>query len=517
MKSRDKGCLEKVSRVRAWRESVSFLRFEGIGKSFPGVRALEGVSFEVREGSCHALMGENGAGKSTLGKILAGIYTADEGRVSLDGRPMVARNPMEARAAGVAMVHQELAFCPNMTVAENLGLGVMPSVMGWLDRRALRRRARDLLEAVGAAMDEEALVGSLSTGQEQILQIAAAVGTDARVIVMDEPTSSLSGVESERLFGLIDSLRSRGVTILYVSHRMEEVHRLCDQITVLRDGRHVRTQDARGLGQDELIRQMIGRDVDVHEPRHVKEAVGGPVLEVRGLSSPGRFRDVTLTVRAGEVVGLAGLVGAGRTEVAHAIFGLDPEATGEVKVGGRMLKRRHPEEALQAGLGYLPEDRKRQGLVMTMNCRENMTLAALRTLASAGWIKGRREGAVAEAYMRRLDVRAPSVEEAVAGLSGGNQQKVALAKWLALNCRLLIVDEPTRGVDVGAKAEIHRLLDELARRGMAILLISSELPEVMGMSRRVVVMRGGRLVGEVERQECRPDRLMRWMVGAEEG
>lgn len=496
---------------------MSFLRFEGIGKTFPGVRALEGVSFEVRAGSCHALMGENGAGKSTLGKILAGIDTADEGRILLDGRVMAARNPMEARAAGIAMVHQELAFCPNLTVAENLGLGSLPSVKGWLDGRGLRRRARELLGEIGVTLDVDAQVGSLSTGQEQMLQIAAAVGTAARVIVMDEPTSSLSEVEAERLFRLMAGLRGRGITILYVSHRMEEIHRLCDVITVLRDGRHVMTRETGALGRGELIRHMIGRDVEEHEPGHVRGGVGEVVLKVEGLTSPGKFMGVTLEVRAGEVVGMAGLVGAGRSEVARAIFGLDAEASGEVRVGGRRIRAGRPTEALNAGVGYLPEDRKRQGLVMTMNCRENMTLAALRAVATAGWINGREERGLAAGYMERLKVRAPSLEEGVAGLSGGNQQKVALAKWLARGCRVLMVDEPTRGVDVGAKAEIHRLLDELAQRGMAILLISSELPEVIGMSRRVLVMRGGRLVGELGREESKPERLMRWMAGVEEG
>lgn len=516
MKSRDKGGLARVSRVKAWRASVSFLRFEGVGKSFPGVRALDGVSFEVREGSCHALMGENGAGKSTLGKILAGVYTPDEGTIRIGGRPMVARNPLQARAAGIAMVHQELAFCPNMTVAENLGLGSLPSTRGWLNGRELRRRARRLLEEIGANLDVDAPVGALSTGQEQLLQIAAAVGTEARVIVMDEPTSSLSEAEAERLFRLMATLRGRGITILYVSHRMEEIHRLCDAITVLRDGRHVVTREAGELGRGELIRHMIGRDVEVHEPQHVRGGLGEVVLEVEGLTSPGRFRGVGLEVRAGEVVGMAGLVGAGRSEVARAIFGLDAEASGEVRVCGRRIRAGRPTEALEAGVGFLPEDRKRQGLVMTMNCRENLTLTVLRSLAAGGLIDRGREEALAEDFMRRLRVRAANGETGVAGLSGGNQQKVALAKWLAMECRLLIVDEPSRGVDVGAKAEIHRLLDELAQKGLAILLISSELPEVMGLSRRIVVMREGRLVAEVGRGDFDAALLMRCMAGVEE-
>ncbi len=515
--SRDSGLQPGVSKGRREEEeAMAFLRFEGIGKSFPGVKALDDVTFEVREGSCHALMGENGAGKSTLGKILAGVYTAERGRITLAGKEISPRNPLEARMLGIAMVHQELAFCPNLTVAENLSLGDMPTRGIWLDREGLRDRARAVLAEIGAEIDVDARVETLSTGQEQMLQIAAAVGTGAKVIVMDEPTSSLSGLESEHLFRLMGRLQQRRITLLYVSHRMEEIHRLCDTITVLRDGRHVMTHEAGAVKRDELIRQMIGRDVEVHDAGHVGGALGEVVLEVKGLRSPGRFRDMSLTVRRGEVVGMAGLVGAGRSEVAQAIFGLDPEATGEVRVNGRRLKLGHPRLSLAEGMGYVPEDRKRQGLVLTMNCRENTTLAVLNRLAKAGFVNGQNEAAMAGRHLRQLRVRTPDMEAGVAGLSGGNQQKIALAKWLAMECGLLIVDEPTRGVDVGAKAEIHRMLDELASRGMAILLISSELPEVIGLSRRVVVMRQGRIVGEAERPEIQPEKLLRWMAGVEE-
>jgi ABC-type sugar transport system ATPase subunit len=357
------------------------------------------------------------------------------------------------------------------------------------------------------------LVGELTTGQEQLLQIAAAVGTGARILVFDEPTSSLSAVESERLFALLADLKRRGFTVVYVSHRMEEIFRLCDTVTVLRDGHHVATEMAADSDHDRLVRQMVGRSVDHPEPAHLRQALGDRVLEVERISSPARFQDVSLTVRRGEILGIAGLVGAGRSEVAQAIFGLDPRRTGTVSVDGRLIPRGDVASAMEAGVGLLPEDRKRQGLVLGLNCRENGSLAVLRRWSHWGWMDRRREREQIEELFGRLRVKAPTIEAAVAGLSGGNQQKIALAKWLARECRVLVVDEPTRGVDVGAKAEIHRLLDQLACHGMAILLISSELPEVMALSRRLLVMRAGRVAGQFERSEFQQAAILRCMVG----
>jgi ABC-type sugar transport system ATPase subunit len=496
---------------------MAFLEFRGIRKRFPGVQALDDVSFDVDAGSCHALMGENGAGKSTLGKILAGVYQADAGEIRLDGRRIQPATPLEARECGVAMVHQELAFCPNLSVAENLCLGSLPTRGPWLDRARLRDRAEGMLREIGAEFDPDQPVGSLSTGQEQLIQIAAAVGTGARVIVMDEPTSSLSVGESEHLFQLMGALRARGITLLYVSHRMDEIYRLCNAITVFRDGRHVATQPAGAVRPDQLIHQMIGRDLEPTEPAHCGRAPGEVVLEVRGLSSPGRFRDVSFGLRRGEILGFAGLVGAGRSEVAQALFGLDPEATGEVMVRGKALPLGNPQAALAAGLGLLPEDRKRQGLVLTMNCRENTSLAILPRLARVGFLDLARERKLAAGYIEQLQVKTPEMDASIAGLSGGNQQKLALAKWLARECDILIVDEPTRGVDVGAKAEIHRLLDGLACEGLAVILISSELPEVMGLSSRILVLREGSVVAEVGRAQFSQAGLMRWMAGAGSG
>lgn len=496
---------------------MSFLHFTGITKRFPGVQALDAVSFSVERGSCHALMGENGAGKSTLGKILAGVYTADGGEIRLEENPIAPTDPLHARRLGIAMVHQELAFCPNLSIAENLCLGDMPARAGWVDRAAMRDRARAMLAEIGAEFDVDQPIGQLSTGQEQLVQIAAAVGTGARVIVFDEPTSSLSVAESEHLFKLLGDLKARGITVLYVSHRMEEIFRLCDAITVLRDGRHVATEKIPETSHDRVIHQMIGREVLTHEPAHLAHEPGEELLRVEGLTSPGKFRDVSFTLRAGEVLGFAGLVGAGRSEVAQAVFGLDPHATGRVFVRGKELPPNDVQAALAAGLGLLPEDRKRLGLVLSMNCRENTSLAALGKLVSFGFIRRGEEQSLARQYADRLRVKTPSLESVIAGLSGGNQQKIALAKWVARDCGVLIVDEPTRGVDVGAKAEIHKLLDELACAGLALLVISSELPEVMNLSRRILVMRGGQVAGVLPRAEATQPALMRLMAGVNAG
>ncbi|MBI2925599.1 MAG: sugar ABC transporter ATP-binding protein [Verrucomicrobia bacterium] len=494
---------------------MAFLSFEQITKRFPGVLALDGLSFEVERGSCHALVGENGAGKSTLGRILAGVQTADEGEIRLDGRAVQPTNPLVARQLGIAMVHQELAFCPNLTVAENLCLGDFPQRAGWVDRARMRQQARSMLREIEANIDVDRPIGELTTGQEQIVQIAAAVGTNAQVIVMDEPTSSLSAHESEHLFGLLAHLRQRGITVLYVSHRLEEIFRLCDIVTVLRDGRHVATEPVAATNHERLIHQMVGREVVFQAPQHLNRSLGPELLRVENLTSPGKFADVSFTLRAGEVLGFAGLVGAGRSEVAQALFGLDEDATGRVFVRGQELPLHSVSAALAAGIGLLPEDRKRLGLVLTMNCRENTSLATLPRLTRAGFVRRREEVSLVARFADRLRVKTPSLETLIAALSGGNQQKIALAKWLARQCDILIVDEPTRGIDVGAKAEIHQLLDELACQGLGLLVISSELPEIMNVSRRVLVMRDGRVQGELERAACTQADLMRLMAGVE--
>lgn len=497
---------------------MAFIEFNGITKRFPGVLALDGVSFEIAEGSCHALMGENGAGKSTLGKILAGVYVTNEGSVRLNGQPIHAPNPLAARKLGIAMVHQELAFCPNLTVAENLCLGELPNRAGWLDRRRMRDQARAMLAEIGSDIDVDVPIDQLSTGQEQLVQIAASLGIPqggTRIIVMDEPTSSLSVRESEHLFGLLGQLKQRGITVIYVSHRMEEIFRLCDTVTVLRDGRHVATEPVAATNTERLIQQMVGREVKQYTSQHLQKQLGEELLRVENLSSPSKFKNVSFTLRAGEILGLAGLVGAGRSEIAQAIFGIDPNVTGKVFVRGQEMPLGSVTTALASGIGLLPEDRKRMGLVLSMNCRENTSLAVLSRLSLGGFVKRGKERTLAQTYVDKLRVKTPSIESDIAGLSGGNQQKVALAKWLARECAILIVDEPTRGVDVGAKAEIHRLLDELACQGLALLVISSELPEIMNLSRRIIVMRDGEMAGELERADFSQPALMRLMAGVE--
>lgn len=509
-------------------EPTPLIEFEAVTKTFAGVTALDAVSLCVRRGECHALMGENGAGKSTLGKALAGIHRPDAGLIRLEGKPVRFASPREARLAGVGMVHQELAFCPDLSVAENLSLGLYPRRLGlFVHRRAMEERARELLVQVGATLDVRAPMRRLSTAQEQLVQIAAAVGAGARVIVFDEPTSSLAEPDAQRLFALLARLRERGVTLIYVSHRMPEVLALCDRMSVLRDGRLVGTLERSEATPDRLVEMMIGRRLDPAPPRvaAVPAAGGGnppgaapapPVLRVRGLASLPRFADVSFELRAGEILGLAGLVGSGRSEIARTIFGLDPRSAGTVEVDGRPLRPHSVRAAMAAGLGLVPEDRKRQGLVLNMSGLGNFSLAMLERLRRFALLDRRAERQLARDYFTRLDVRAPGLMTPVATLSGGNQQKIVLARWLARDCRVLIVDEPTRGVDVGAKQAIHALLRDVAARGAAVLLISSELPELLALADRLYVMREGRPAGELPRAEATQEALLRRMAGVGE-
>jgi ABC-type sugar transport system ATPase subunit len=489
------------------------IAFDAIAKRFPGVVALEDISFEIATGSCHALCGENGAGKSTLGRVLAGVHSPDSGRIALDGARVDFASPSEALRAGVAMVHQELAFCGNLSVAENLCLGALPHHAGFLSRVEMRRRAAAMLATIGAEIDVGRRVDELPVGQQQMIQIAGAVGRGARVLVFDEPTSSLSQHEADRLYTLIERLRADGVTSVYVSHRLDEVFRLCDAVTVLRDGRHVGTQPVGGLERHALIEMMIGRRLTEYFPSHAAAAPGETLLRVSGLSSPAGFQDVSLAVRAGEIVGVAGLVGSGRSEMAHALFGLDARATGEVDVAGRPGLPQSPADAIARGLGLVPEDRKRQGLVLSLSVLANATLATIARFTWSTFVNRSAERRETDPFFRRLRLKLSRIDVPAAALSGGNQQKVVLTKWLAARCRVLILDEPTRGVDVGAKAEIHGLIDELAAAGTAILLISSELPEVLNLSTRILVFRDGRVVGELSRGEATQEAVMRLMAG----
>jgi ABC-type sugar transport system ATPase subunit len=495
-----------------------FIEFRSLTKTFGGVVALSEVSLAIAKGQCHALMGENGAGKSTLGKALAGIHRLDAGTILVDGRPARINSPTDASRLGIGMVHQELAFCPDLSVAENLVLGHYPTrVRGFFSRRQSIRLAESTLAHIGMRLDVTQPMKQLSTAEEQMVQIASAIGTGANILVFDEPTSSLSERETQQLFNLIGELKARGVTMIYVSHRLPEVFQLCDAISVLRDGKYVGTltRDKQWPpdAKDQVIHMMIGRPVSDYLPQYTANPNGPLVLSVKNLSSPGKFRDVCFDIRAGEIVGFAGLVGAGRSQIAEALFGLDKHAQGDVQLDGKPLPLGSVRRAMNRGIGLVPEDRKRQGLVLMMGGRQNFSLPLLDRLSRLGFLNHSGERRQTQSFFDRLRVKTSSLSAPVSSMSGGNQQKVVIAKWLARGGRLLIVDEPTRGVDVGAKAAIHHLLDNLASEGVAIMLISSELPEVIGISSRILVMREGRLVGEVPRAEATQEKVLRLMAG----
>jgi rhamnose transport system ATP-binding protein len=493
--------------------TVPVLALEGIGKSFPGVQALKAVSFDVVAGEVHALLGENGAGKSTLIKIMSGVHHADEGTIRLDGRPIRLDDPHQARRAGIATIYQELLLFPELTVAENLFMGHAPRRRLGLDWRAMRARARALLDSLDIHdLDPAQVVGTLSVGNRQRVEILRALSQDARILIMDEPTAALTEHDVQRLFAIVRRLRERGVSVVYISHRLEEVFILADRVTVLRDGEHVATKRVAETDTADLIQMMVGRRIESLFPK-VEVPLGAPLLEVRELARPPVTNGVSLTVRAGEIVGLAGLVGSGRSELAQAIFGVTPATAGEMRVGGKAARVTSVAHARRLGIAYVPEDRGIQGLVRPMTLRENTSLAVLTDLSRLGFIDRAAEARLARETVVRFGVRTSGIEQVVGRLSGGNQQKIVLGKWLAAKPRVLILDEPTRGIDVGAKAEIHRLMGELAGRGLAILMISSELPEVLGMSDRVLTMREGRIVAEFTRAEATQERVAAAMMG----
>ncbi len=491
------------------------LALDQICKAFPGVRALDRVDFDVRAGEVHALLGENGAGKSTLIKIVSGLYQPDEGTIRLDGKALRFADPHDAQRQGIATIFQELLLFPELTVAENIFMGHAPRTrFGTIDWAAMRAKARGLLASLDIHdLDESRIVGSLSVGNRQRVEIAKALSQDARILIMDEPTAALTEADVLRLFAIVRLLRERGVGIVYISHRLEEVFMLADRVTVLRDGAYVATREVADVSEDDLVHMMVGRTIENLFPK-LDARIGAPLLEVRGLSRAPAFHAVDLVVRAGEVVGLAGLVGSGRSEVAQAIFGIDPPDGGEVRIDGKPVHIASPGQAKRLGIAYVPEDRGTQGLIKPMCLRENISLAVLRQVAPAWLIDRRAETTLAEDSIDQFRIRASSVEQVAEKLSGGNQQKVVLAKWLATKPRVLIMDEPTRGIDIGAKSEIHRLMSELAQQGLAILMISSELPEIMGMSDRVLVMREGTIVAEFSRAEATQEMVATAMMSA---
>ncbi|GAB2963359.1 sugar ABC transporter ATP-binding protein [Saccharothrix stipae] len=489
------------------------LQLRDVAKSFQAVRALRGVSISLQAGEVHALAGENGAGKSTVVRIIGGEHRPDAGEVLLDGEPVRFSSPRDARRRGVAVIHQEPVRFPDLSVAENVFMGRQPLRRGRrIDRREMHRRTAGLLDRLGVPLDPSRPTRGLSIADQQIIEIAKALSADARVIVMDEPTAALSAVEAERLFRVARGLAGRGAALLFISHRLEEMYQLCDRVTVLRDGALVSTDPMAEVPRDELVRRMVGRSVERLFPRRRTE-IGEPRLVVEGLTRTGVFHDISFTVRRGEIVGLAGLVGSGRTEVARAVFGVDDRDAGMVSVDGARLPAGDPRTAIDRGVALVPEDRREQGLVPELSIERNASLARLREV-SPRWITRRaRERALAGEWGRRLSVKAGRLTDPAATLSGGNQQKVVLGKWLATEPSVLIVDEPTRGIDIGTKVEVHALLAELASGGMAVLLISSELPEVLGMADRVLVMHEGRITAELSARDATEEAVMRAATG----
>ncbi|MCS7325413.1 MAG: sugar ABC transporter ATP-binding protein [Thermoflexales bacterium] len=491
------------------------LEMRGIRKRFGGTQALDGVDFSVDRGEVVGLIGENGAGKSTLIKILAGVHQRDAGEILWDGQAVNIRTPADAQRLGVAVIYQELNLTPNQTVAENVFLhhpqlrsGVL-GALGFVDRARRERETRALLEQLGIHnLDPNRKVGELSVAYQQLTEIAKALALDAKLIVMDEPTSALPDEEVQHLFEIVQRLRARGLGVVFVSHRLNEVRAICDRVVVLRDGRNAGALPIQEATDERLIALMVGRPIENLYPKRPAKP-GDVVLEVQGLQRRGVLHNISFRVRAGEVVGLAGLVGSGRTEVARAIFGADRIDGGVIRLNGKPVSIRSPQDALRLGIGYVPEDRKVQGLVLGMTVKHNTALTVLRQLAYGGHVvRWPAVDALATRFAHELHLRPPRIDLPVSALSGGNQQKVVLAKWLAAQLKVLMLDEPTRGIDVGAKAEIHALIDELAHRGMAILMISSELPEVLAMSDRILVMCEGRLAGELSRAEATQERVL---------
>jgi len=489
------------------------LSLEGVSKSFGAVAALRDVRLELFGGEAHGLVGENGAGKSTLVKILAGVHAPDAGTVALDGHPLQLSGPAQARAAGIEVIYQEPTLFPDLSVAENIFMGRQPlRGLRRIDTARMRADASELFARLGVRLDPDRPARGLSIADQQLVEIAKAISLDARILVMDEPTAALSGVEVDRLFAVTRSLRDAGAAVLFVSHRFDEVFALCQRITVMRDGRWVSTDPADDLTVDELVRRMVGREVSALYPKR-DSTVGRPRLQVRGLTRHGSFTDVGFTVHSGEIVALAGLVGAGRSEVCRAIFGVDRYDAGEVTVDGVRLSNGDTAAAITAGIALVPEDRRQQGLVMELSVERNATLPRRWALAVGGLLTGATERRAAATWAQRLQVKAARLSDPVHMLSGGNQQKVVLAKWLATTPRVLIVDEPTRGIDIGTKAEVHRLMSQLAGDGVAVLMVSSELPEVLGMADRILVMHEGRLTADIPRAQAGEESVMRAATG----
>ena len=498
--------------------SDPLVRMEAIEKSFPGVQAISDGRFELRAGEVHALCGENGAGKSTMMKLLAGIYQKDAGQIFYQGREVSIPSPRAALQMGICIIHQELNLMPHLSVAQNIFIGREPRGMGGLilDERAINAQTSALFERIHLKLDPRTKVGELTIATQQMVEIAKALSYESRVLIMDEPTAALTNTEIADLFAIIRQLRDKGTGIVHISHRLEELKQIADRVTVMRDGRYVDTISSAEMTIDRVITMMVGRAIYESKPELPAQPSQESVLEVRQLNRKRTIRDVSFSLKRGEILGLAGLVGAGRTEVARAIFGADPLDSGTIVVRGKPTKISSPNDAVQQGIGYLSEDRKRYGLALGMDVESNIVLATLdRFLGLLGWVRRLAIRAKAEEHVKGLAIRTPSVRQKVRNLSGGNQQKVVLGKWLTANTEILIVDEPTRGIDVGAKSEIYRLLNELAQQGKSIIMISSELPEILRLSHRIIVMCEGRITGELSSAEATQERIMAYATQRE--
>ncbi|MEK3787061.1 MULTISPECIES: sugar ABC transporter ATP-binding protein [Paenibacillus] len=491
------------------------IQMQDIHKAFGTNQVLSGVNFELQEGEVHALMGENGAGKSTLMNILIGLHQRDQGKITVDGKETYFGSPKEAEELGITFIHQELNVWPEMTVLDNLFIGKeITSSLGLLNTKQMKALANEQFAKLSVRIPLERPAGECSVGQQQMIEIAKALMTDAKVIIMDEPTAALTEREIQKLFGVIASLKKNGVSIVYISHRMEEIFTICDRITIMRDGRTVDTKAIAETNFDEVVRKMVGRELTERYPVR-NPSYGEVVLEVRNASSKGIFQNVSFEVRAGEVLGFAGLMGSGRTEMMRTIFGLDRMDSGELFIRGHKVNIRKPTDAVSHGIGFITEDRKDEGLVLDFSIRENMVLPNLFSFSSKGFISGAKEQEFVDTLIQRLQIKTQSSETSARNLSGGNQQKVVIAKWVGIGPSVLILDEPTRGVDVGAKREIYQLMNELTDRGVAIIMVSSELPEVLGMSDRVAVVHEGHISGVLSREEATQEKIMTLATGGQ--
>ncbi len=489
------------------------LEMKGIGKTFPGVKALEGVNLTIREGQVHALLGENGAGKSTLIKILSGAYTKDEGEIFFEGKPAEIRGPHDAQALGISTIYQEFNLARDLTVAENIFLGHLPRKGMTVDWATVKARSKEILDSLGVTFSVDTPTSTLSVAEQQLVEIAKSLNRKTRILIMDEPSAVLGEKDLEKLFQVVHSLQAQGIGIIYISHRLKEIFEIADEVTILKDGRYVATRSVSEVGMDDLVKMMIGRDLkDVYPKRTLTPS--DVLLEVNSISQTKLLRDISFQLHAGEIVGFAGIVGSGRTELARAIFGADP-CSGQMRISGLAYKPHSPAEAIGHGVALVTEDRKAQGLFLKLNVLANTTISGLKQLCRMGVIQRVKELALVKKMIKDLSIKTPGHNFLVVNMSGGNQQKVVLARWLSIGTRIFILDEPTRGIDVGSKSEIYQIMDGLTKQGVGIIMISSELPEVLGMSDRIMVMRQGRIVKELSRAEASEEAIMKYAVGSE--